>query len=370
MPEATRTVLRVDGPAPYDVHIGVGVLAELAGLVADSGVSTLTRVALVHPASVSELASRCAELLANAGVRVLMMPVPDAEAAKTAEVALTCWEALGSAGFTRSDWIVGIGGGATTDLAGFVAATWLRGVRFVSVPTSLLGMVDAAVGGKTGINTSAGKNLVGAFHEPAAVLCDLDVLAQLPDEEYRTGLAEVVKCGFIADPVILELIEADLDAASRFDPGVSAELVRRSLAIKARVVSGDLTEIGAGGGLGREVLNYGHTLGHAVERREHFGWRHGHAVSVGLVYMAELARAAGLLDDATADRHARILGGVGLPTTYPAAAWTDLAAGMRLDKKTRGDTLRFVVLHGLAEPALLEGPAPDLLEAAYGAMST
>ncbi|HEY8789787.1 MAG TPA: 3-dehydroquinate synthase [Actinopolymorphaceae bacterium] len=370
MPDAPGTVVRVEGPAPYDVRIGAGVLAELPGLVAGTGVSTLTRAAIVHPASVSGLARHCAQLLADAGVSVLMMPVPDAEAAKTAVVAMQCWDALGTAGFTRSDWVIGVGGGATTDLAGFVAATWLRGVRFLGVPTSLLGMVDAAVGGKTGINTAAGKNLVGAFHEPAAVLCDLDVLAQLPDEEYRTGLAEVIKCGFIADPVILDLIEADVVAASRFDPRVSAELVRRSVEIKARVVSGDLTEIGTGGGLGREVLNYGHTLGHAVERREHFGWRHGHAVSVGLVYVAELARASGLLDDATADRHARILGGVGLPTTYPASAWTELAAGMRLDKKTRGDTLRFVVLHGLADPALLEGPAPGLLEAAYGAVAS
>jgi 3-dehydroquinate synthase len=364
------TVVRVDGPAPYDVHIGVGVLGELERLVAGSGVSTLTRTAIIHPASVSTLAERCADRLRAAGVSVLMIKVPDAEAAKTADVAVSCWNALGDAGFTRSDWIVGVGGGATTDLAGFVAATWLRGVRFVSVPTSLLGMVDAAVGGKTGINTDAGKNLVGAFFEPAAVLCDLDVLAALPAQEYRTGLAEVIKCGFIADPVILDLIERDLDAASRFDPVLSAELVRRSVTLKARVVAGDLTELGTGGGLGREVLNYGHTLGHAVERREHFGWRHGHAVSVGLVYVAELARAAGLLDDATADRHARILGGVGLPTTYPAAAWPELAAGMRLDKKTRGDTLRFVVLHGLAAPALLEGPAPELLERAYAALAS
>jgi len=370
VPDAAGTVLRVDGPAPYDVHIGNGVLDRLPALVGDHDVSLLTRAAIVHPETMSGLAHSCARLLTGAGVSVLMLPVPDAEAAKTATVAVQCWDALGAAGFTRSDWVIGVGGGATTDLAGFVAATWLRGVRYVSVPTSLLGMVDAAVGGKTGINTGAGKNLVGAFYEPAAVLCDLDVLARLPDEEYRTGLAEVIKCGFIADPVILDLIEADVDAASRFDPVVSAELVRRSLAIKARVVARDLTEVGAGGGLGREVLNYGHTLGHAVERREHFGWRHGHAVSVGLVYVAELARAAGLLDDSTADRHARILGGVCLPTTYPTAAWPDLSEGMRMDKKTRGDTLRFVVLHGLAEPALLEGPTLELLEAAYRAIAS
>ena len=211
---------------------------------------------------------------------------------------------------------------------------------------------------------------MGSFHEPAAVLCDLEVLAALPAAEYQAGLAEVIKCGFIADPVILDLIEADLAVGARFAPGLSAELVRRSVEIKARVVAGDLTERGADGGVGREILNYGHTLAHAVERREHFAWRHGHAISVGLVYVAELARVAGLLDDATADRHRAILAGVGLPVSYPAEAWPELAAGMRLDKKTRGDTLRFVVLHGLAEPALLEGPPPALLAQAYASIAT
>ncbi len=365
-----RVTVRVEGPSPYDVLIGDGVLTELATVVGSSGDGSVVRAAVVHPAGVSHLARRCADALSAVGVRVSLLQVPDAEEAKTADVAVSCWDALGAAGFTRSDWVVGVGGGATTDLAGFVAATWLRGVRFVSVPTTLLGMVDAAVGGKTGINTAAGKNLVGSFHEPAAVLCDLEVLAALPAVEYQAGLAEVIKCGFIADPVILDLIEADLAVGARFAPGLSAELVRRSVEIKARVVAGDLTERGADGGVGREILNYGHTLAHAVERREHFAWRHGHAVSVGLVYVAELARAAGVLDDATADRHRAILSGVGLPVSYPAEAWPELAAGMRLDKKTRGDTLRFVVLHGLAVPALLEGPSPALLAQAYTSIAT
>lgn len=370
MPEATRTVLRVDGPAAYDVHIGVGVLAELAGLVADSGVSTLTRVALVHPASVSELASRCAELLANAGVRVLMMPVPDAEAAKTAEVALTCWEALGSAGFTRSDWIVGIGGGATTDLAGFVAATWLRGVRFVSVPTSLLGMVDAAVGGKTGINTREGKNLVGAFYEPLGVICDLDLLRDLPRRDLVAGLGEIIKAGFIRDPRILALVEGDHAGATDPESPVLRELVERSIQVKADVVSADLRETtSTGRQVGRELLNYGHTLAHAIERREHFRWRHGDAVSVGMVFVAELARQAGLLDRETAERHVAILGAVGLPTAYDAGAFDDLLVTMGLDKKTRGSTLRFVVLNGLASAEILAGPPEDLLRSAYAAVA-
>ena len=213
--------------------------------------------------------------------------MPDGEDAKTVPVAAFCWDVLGQIGMTRSDVVVGLGGGSTTDLAGWVAAGWLRGVRVIQVPTTLAGMVDAAVGGKTGVNTERGKNLVGAFHPPAGVLCDLATLATLPVHDYVAGLAEVVKCGFIADPVILDLIEADPVAAARPGNPVERELVERSVAVKAEVVSEDLTEQGR-----REILNYGHTLGHAIERAERYRWRHGAAVSIGLVYAAELSRAA------------------------------------------------------------------------------
>src|SRR6185436_15611518 len=157
-------------------------------------------------------AERAMAALRDAGRSVLPIEVPDAEAGKTIEVAARCWDALGGARFTRTDAVVGVGGGAVTDLAGFVAACWLRGVAVVHVPTSLLGMVDAAVGGKTGVNTAAGKNLVGAFHPPAGVLCDLSTLDTLPPADLTAGLAEVIKCGFIADPVILDLVEAGADA--------------------------------------------------------------------------------------------------------------------------------------------------------------
>ena len=189
--------------------------------------------------------------------------------------------------------VLGLGGGATTDLAGFVAATWLRGVDIVHVPTTLLGMVDAAVGGKTGINTDAGKNLVGAFHQPAAVLVDLATLETLPPNELVAGMAEIVKAGFIADPRILELIEADPQAAVDPAGAVLPELIRRAITVKAEVVAADEKESAL-----REILNYGHTLAHAIERREQYRWRHGAAVSVGLVFAAELGRLAGRLDDA------------------------------------------------------------------------
>ena len=205
---------------------------------------------------------------------------------------------LGQNDFTRSDAIVAVGGGAVTDLAGFVAATWLRGVKVIHMPTSLLGMVDAAVGGKTGINTAEGKNLVGAFHPPAGVLADLDTLDTLPKNEIISGMAEVIKCGFIADPAILDLIEKDPAAVADPRSDVLRELIERAISVKAQVVSEDLKETGQ-----REILNYGHTLGHAIELAERYSWRHGAAVSVGMMFAAELARSVGRLSDADADRH-------------------------------------------------------------------
>jgi 3-dehydroquinate synthase len=318
----------------------------------------------VHQPALAEAAEQARAELDRAGVDAHRVEVPDAEDGKALAVAGFCWEVCGRVGLTRGDVVVSFGGGAVTDLAGFVAATWMRGVRVVHVPTTLLAMVDAAVGGKTGINTAAGKNLVGAFHEPSAVLADLAVLDTLPAAELVAGSAEVVKTGFIADPVILERIEADPAAA--LDPAgpVLPELVERSIRVKADVVAADLRESHL-----REILNYGHTLGHAIERREDYRWRHGAAVSVGLVFAAELARAAGRLDDATADRHRTVLTSLGLPVTYAADALPELVESMRGDKKARAGTLRFVVLDGLAKPGRLEGPEPELLERAYAAVA-
>jgi 3-dehydroquinate synthase len=355
----THTRIAVGGEHPYEVLVGRDLLGSLPELVGSAA-----QAAVLYAAPLKALAESVADALSGAGVRPLPLEVPDAEAGKDISVAANCWEALGAANFTRTDAVVGVGGGAVTDLAGFVAACWLRGVKVVQVPTSLLGMVDAAVGGKTGVNTAAGKNLVGAFHPPAGVLCDLSTLDTLPPADLVAGLAEVVKCGFIADPVILDLIEADPSAATDPRSAVVRELVERSIAIKAQVVTADLRE----GGL-REILNYGHTLGHAVEKREHFGWRHGHAISVGLVYAAELGRLAGRLDAPTAARHRAALELLGLPVGYPADAWPQLLAAMRVDKKARGARLRFVVLDGLAQPGILDNPDDELLAAAYQAVA-
>ncbi len=361
----TPTRLQVRGAAPYEVVVGHGITGEAAGLLG----GRVAQVAVICSPALAFVGERVRADLAAAGYKVLAIDVPDGEESKTFAVAGACWDALGAAAFTRTDAVVSVGGGATTDLAGYVAASWLRGVKVVHVPTTLLAMVDAAVGGKTGINTAAGKNLVGAFHEPAGVLCDLDVLTTLPPLEWVSGLAEVVKAGFIADPVILDLVESAPADAARYDGPHTRELVERSIQVKADVVSGDLRETGASGGIGREMLNYGHTLAHAIEKVENYGWRHGEAVSVGMVFVAELARAVGKLDEAEVARHRGVLQAVGLPVTYRGDRWPGLLDAMRVDKKSRADRLRFVVLDGIGTPVILESPPSDALEEAYARVS-
>jgi 3-dehydroquinate synthase len=363
--QATEQILHVGGASPYDVVIGRGLAPRLPGILGEG----VQRVAFLYAGELAEQAQPVLDEL-TPHFDVLALGLPAGEKAKDAAVVADCWEALGESGFTRSDAVVTFGGGATTDVGGFIAATWLRGVRVVHVPTTLLAMVDAAVGGKTGINTAAGKNLVGSFHEPAGVLVDLDTLLTLPREELVAGMGEVVKCGFIADPVILDLVEKDPAAAT--DPAgvVLPELVQRAIQVKIDVVVADLKETGGTDGHpGREVLNYGHTMAHAIERAEGYTMRHGEAVAIGCCYVAELARRTGHLTDDLAARHAAAFGSVGLPTTYSGAAYDDLLAAMRVDKKSRGNTLRFVVLDDLATPVVLTGPSDDDLRAAYDVMT-
>ncbi|MFD8964667.1 3-dehydroquinate synthase [Streptomyces sp. NPDC059568] len=363
MTDQAVTRIQVGGTAghdPYEVLVGRQLLGELPALIGQKA----RRVAVVHPEALAGTGEALRQDLADQGYEAVAIQVPNAEEAKTVEVAAYCWKALGQTGFTRTDVIIGVGGGATTDLAGFVAASWLRGVRWIAVPTTVLAMVDAAVGGKTGINTAEGKNLVGAFHPPAGVLCDLAALDSLGVNDYVSGMAEIIKAGFIADPAILDLVEADPEGARTPSGAHTAELIERSIRVKAEVVSNDLKESGL-----REILNYGHTLAHAIEKNERYKWRHGAAVSVGMVFAAELGRLAGRLDDATADRHRSVLESVGLPLTYRGDQWPRLLETMKVDKKSRGDLLRFIVLDGLAKPTVLEGPDPAVLLAAYGEVS-
>lgn len=353
---ATVSEIAVTGETNYTITIG----RDLFDRVPEALGSRVSKVLIVHTSTVGRLADELRTSLQEQYEQVMLAEIPDAESAKRVEVAAFCWQILGQADFTRSDAIIGLGGGAVTDLAGFVAATWLRGVRLVQIPTTVLGMVDAAVGGKTGINTAEGKNLVGAFYQPAAVICDLAVLDTLPKNEIRAGFAEVAKCGFIAEPEILDIIEADVDRATDPSTPEFQRVVELSVGVKARVVSEDFKE----GGL-REILNYGHTLGHAIEHAERYQWRHGVAIAIGMMYAAELGRMAGSLSDEVVERHKRVLGLLGLPLEYPAGRWPGLLAAMQRDKKARAGMLRFIVLDDLAKPRVLAGVDESMLQFAY-----
>ncbi|WP_159498691.1 3-dehydroquinate synthase [Microbacterium sp. 18062] len=351
------TIIAVAGEPGYEIAIGRDILAR----VEDALAPTVRKVLVVHPPTLTERAGVLRERLMADGTReVLLAEIPDAEQGKRIEVAAFCWQVMGQADFTRTDAVVGFGGGAVTDLAGFVAATWLRGIQVVQVPTTVLGMVDAAVGGKTGVNTAEGKNLVGAFWAPRAVVCDLGLLDSLSQNEATAGFAEVVKAGFIWHPEILERIEAEPEGI--VDPASASfrRCLELAIDMKARVAGEDFREAGL-----REVLNYGHTLGHAIEHAERYRWRHGAAVSIGMVYAAELSRLAGRLSDETAQRHRDVLTSLGLPTTYRAGAWPTLLATMQRDKKARGGMLRFIVLDDVARPTVLQAPDESLMFAAY-----
>lgn len=355
LPEGT-TEIRVGGEGGSLVVVGNDLFGSVPSLLGQR----VAKVLIVHAPTLGARANELRTVLVDAGLDALIAEVPDAEAAKRIEVAAFCWQVMGQADFTRTDAVIGLGGGAVTDLAGFVAATWLRGVPFLAMPTSVLGLVDASVGGKTGINTNEGKNLVGAFHHPRAVVADLDLVRTLPRNDVLTGFAEIVKAGFIAVPEILDVIEADVDRVTDPTTPEFRRVVELAIALKAEVVSEDFTEQGR-----REILNYGHTLGHAIEHAERYQWRHGAAVSVGMVFAAELARLTGHLDDATVDRHRAILGSLELPTTYGLGRWEGLLATMRRDKKARAGMLRFIILDGVGKPVTLEGPEDHLLFTAY-----
>ena len=309
-------------------------------------------MAILHQPVLAQTAEAIRNHLADKGIDAHRIEIPDAEAGKELPVVGFIWEVLGRIGIGRKDAIVSLGGGAATDVAGFAAATWLRGVDIVHVPTTLLGMVDAAVGGKTGINTDAGKNLVGAFHQPRGGAGRPGDAGDVAAQRDRRGHGRDREGGLHRRPGHPRP-DRGRPARLRSIPtgAVLPELIRRAVAVKAEVVAADEKESQL-----REILNYGHTLAHAIERRERYQWRHGAAVSVGLVFAAELGRLAGRLDDDTADRHRAILTSLGLPVSYDADALPQLLEFMAGDKKTRAGVLRFVVLDGLAKPGRLEGP--------------
>ena len=296
---------------------------------------------------------------------VLIFPIPDGEAGKSSATLNRIWDWLGAAGFTRSDLIIGIGGGAVTDFAGFAAASWLRGIDWIAIPTTVAGAVDAAIGGKTAINSEYGKNLIGAFHSPTAVIIDVSWFDSLSDRDFAAGLAEVVKAGFISDAKILELIGTSEISDLRTNRDTVIELITRAIKVKARVVSSDFRE-----SFDREVLNYGHTLGHAIELHCKYDLRHGECVAIGMAFMAQLQLSLGLITPELAQQHLDILENLGLPISYQRQAWPSLLASMYLDKKSRGKTLRLVTIKGIGITDRLENPDEKILLAAYEKVSS
>jgi len=350
------TVISVKAERTYPVTLTKSWTLEL-----EKGFANRTRVAVI----VSENYSPDLSALRDSDSELQVFTVPDGEDGKTIATVTKLWNWLGAAGFTRSDLVVGIGGGAITDLAGFAAASWLRGVDWVAVPTSLAGMVDASVGGKTGINSDYGKNLIGAFHSPAQVIIDTSFLQTLSDRDFAAGMAEVIKCGFISDPKILDVAASHSVDSLRNNPDVVSELIERAVSVKAEIVSSDFKE-----GFAREVLNYGHTLGHAIEIHAKYQLRHGEAVAIGLVYAAELAAARDLITSTELVLHKSILSAYGLPITFDRQAWQYLLPLLALDKKARGNMVRFVALNGIGQTVRLEDLTSAELDAAYERISS
>jgi 3-dehydroquinate synthase len=348
--------ISVSADRKYEVEIDVNWQAAIKPLLVDRG-----QVAII----VSEaMRDRIVEL-PETDAQIHIFTVPDSEAGKSFATYQKVLDWLGAAGFTRNDLVIAVGGGAVTDLSGFVASSWLRGIDWVAVPTTLAAMVDAAVGGKTGINSEYGKNLIGSFYSPISVLVDLAWLETLSDRDFAAGLAEVLKSGFIVDGVIVELLKGKSVPEVRSDRALTLELISRTVGVKAKVVSGDFKE-----SFDREILNYGHTLGHAIELHCKYSLRHGECVSIGLVFAANLANQTGILSDEITQLHLSILQKLGLPTTYESRHWAELRASMAIDKKSRSGTLRFVAISEIGKTLRIEAPSESDLLAAYERLSS
>ena len=348
--------ISVSADRKYEVEIDVNWQAAIKPLLVDRG-----QVAII----VSEAMRDRIVGLPETDAQIHIFTVPDSEAGKSFATYQKVLDWLGAAGFTRNDLVIAVGGGAVTDLSGFVASSWLRGIDWVAVPTTLAAMVDAAVGGKTGINSEYGKNLIGSFFSPISVLVDLAWLETLSDRDFAAGLAEVLKSGFIVDGVIVELLKGKSVPEVRSDRALTLELISRTVGVKAKVVSGDFKE-----SFDREILNYGHTLGHAIELHCKYSLRHGECVSIGLVFAANLANQTGILSDEITQLHLSILQKLGLPTTYESRHWAELRASMAIDKKSRSGTLRFVAISEIGKTLRIEAPSESDLLAAYERLSS
>ncbi|MCE8016698.1 3-dehydroquinate synthase [Halomonas sp. MCCC 1A17488] len=357
-PRASRRSLQVAlGERSYPIHIGTGLLGDpawLAPYLAGRQVMVVTNET-VAPHYLARLKQG---LPGDAEVRELVLP--DGEATKTLASVGRIWDALLEAGFNRRCTLIALGGGVIGDMVGFAAACYQRGVAFIQVPTTLLSQVDSSVGGKTGVNHPLGKNMIGAFWQPRAVLIDTDTLQTLPAKELSAGLAEVIKYGLIRDAEFLAWLESEMAALRALEPQALAWAIERSCQLKAEIVAADETEQGV-----RALLNLGHTFGHAIEAHQGYGkWLHGEAVGTGMLMAAELSQRLGWLSRADVERTAAIIAAAGLPLTAPADMGVeDFLARMRLDKKNVDARLRLVLLEALGRAVIHDETPPPLLEA-------
>jgi 3-dehydroquinate synthase len=352
-------LVRVTVPIPgrsYDVTIGAGLLTRASDEVVE--LASASTAFVVSDARVAERwFDPLAAAFAGAGVASVLLVVPEGEEAKSLQAYGSLLRQLAGREAHRDDPIVALGGGAVGDLAGFVASTYMRGVPFVQVPTTLTAQLDAAIGGKTAVNLPEGKNLVGTFAQPRAVLADLDTLATLDDRAYRSGLAEMAKYALTLDQELLARLETDPGPIVAREPGALEDAIARCVAAKARTVAADERDAGA-----RMVLNYGHTLGHALERLEAFAGRtHGEAIAIGMVFAARLAEsrggAAGL-----AARTVRLLSALGVEAGGAIPPPDEVLAALRLDKKFRGG-VRFVLLEDVGRPSVVDDVTDDEIRA-------
>lgn len=345
------------GPQSYSIAIDNGLLADVGRRC--RGLELAGRAAVVTNPTVAALyAETVMTSLAASGYQPLLIEMPDGEAYKTSQTLNQVYDQLIEAGFDRRCFIVALGGGVVGDLAGFAAATYLRGIPFVQLPTTLLAQVDSSVGGKTGIDHPRGKNLIGAFHQPRLVLADVATLTTLPEREYRAGLAEVIKYGVVLDRAFFELLEANIERLLARDRELIVTVVARCCALKAWVVEQDEHEAGL-----RSVLNYGHTLGHAFEALAGYaGLVHGEAVAIGMMLAAQLSEREGLCSAAERGRIVALLRTLGLPTETPAAGRDELMAALTQDKKSRAGVIQYICNQGLGAHAVREFTPAQLAE--------
>ena len=352
-----RTLQVALGERSYPIHIGPGLLGDPAWItpyLAGRQVMIVTNETIAP----RYLESVRRGLPADLEVRELVLP--DGEATKTLACVSRIWDALLEAGFNRRCTLIALGGGVIGDMVGFAAASYQRGVAFIQVPTTLLAQVDSSVGGKTGVNHPLGKNMIGAFWQPRAVLIDTATLATLPAAEFSAGLAEVIKYGLIRDADFLAWLEEHMAALRALDPEALAWAIERSCQIKAEIVAADETEQGV-----RALLNLGHTFGHAIEAHQGYGsWLHGEAVGVGMLMAADLSRRLGWLGDAEIKRTQAMIAAAGLPLAAPADMGVEeFLARMRLDKKNIDQSIRLVLMRALGDAGVYDETPAALLEA-------